>query len=56
MTSHTGTQVIVIHILPNISRRKGNHTIKFSHLITYKVKNIFLQKLWQTSPRPPFVF
>ena len=44
MTSHTGKQVIIIHILPNISRSKGNQAIKFSHLIAYKVRNIFLQK------------
>ena len=44
MTSHTGEQVIIIHILPNISRSKGNQAIKFSHLIAYKVRNIFLQK------------
>ena len=59
MTSHTGKQVIVIHILPNISRSKGNQAIKFSHLIAYKVKNIFFQKLCrkcdrETSPRPSF--
>ena len=44
MTSHTGKQVIIIHILPNISRSKGNQAIKFSHLIAYKGRNIFLQK------------
>ena len=43
MTSHTGKQVIIIHILPNISRSKGNQAIKFSHLIAYKVRNILLQ-------------
>ena len=59
MTSHTGKQVIIIHILPNISRSKGNQAIKFSHLIAYKAINIFLQKSCskcdrETSPRPPF--
>ena len=59
MTSHTGKQVIIIHILPNISRSKGNQAIKFSHLIAYKARNIFLQKSCrkcdrETSPRPPF--
>ena len=60
MTSHTGKQVIIIHILPNISRSKGNQAIKFSHLIAYKVRNIFLQKSCrkcerETSPRLPFL-
>ena len=59
MTSHTGKQVIIIHILPNISRSKGNQAIKFSHLIAYKVRNIFLQRTCrkcdrETSPRPLF--
>ena len=61
MTSHTGKQVIIIHILPNISRSKGNQAIKFSHLIAYKARNIFLQKSCmkcdrETSATPPFFF
>ena len=28
-----GKQTIAIHILPNISRRKGNQTMKFGQLI-----------------------
>ena len=57
MTSHTGKQVIIIRILHNISRSKGNQAIKFCHLITYKVRNIFLQKSCrkrdrEISPRP----
>ena len=49
-------QSIVIHILPNISRSKGNKAIKFGQLIEYNMKNIFLEKLCtkyggQTSPR-----
>ena len=35
---------IVIHILPNISRSKGNQTMKFDQLIEYKMRNIFLEK------------
>ena len=42
MTSHTGKQVIIIHILPIISRSKGTQAIKFGHLIAYKVRNNFL--------------
>ena len=29
MTSHPGQQAMVIHILPSISRNKGNQTMKF---------------------------
>ena len=59
LTSHTEKQVIIIQILPNISRNKGNQAIKVSHLIAYKVRNIFLQKPCrkcdrETSPKPPF--
>ena len=44
MTSQTGLQAIAIHILPNISQSKGNWTMKFSQLIEYNKRNIFLQK------------
>ena len=44
MTSHTGQETITIHILPNISRSKDNHAIKFGQLIKHSVMNIFLQK------------
>ena len=45
----------------NISRIKGNQTMKFGQFIEYKKKNIFLQKScrkWgrETSSRPFFVF
>ena len=33
MTSQPGQQTIAIHILINISRTKGNQTIKFGQLI-----------------------
>ena len=33
VTSQTGQQISIIHILPNMSRRKGNQTMKFSQLI-----------------------
>ena len=45
MTSQTQQKRFTIHILPNISRMKGNQAIKFVQLIKYKVKNIVLQKL-----------
>ena len=44
MTSHTGQQVIAIHILSNILRSKGNLTMKVDQLIIYKIRNIFLEK------------
>ena len=57
MTSHPGKQTIVIHILPNIWRSKGNQTMKFGQLIEYNMKNIFLEKSYtkcggETIPRP----
>ena len=45
LMAQLGKQTITIHIFPNISRSKGNQTMKFGRLIEYKVKNIFLQKL-----------
>ena len=57
MTSQPGQQTIVIHILPNISRSKGNQTMKFGQLIECNMRNIFLKKSYtkcsgETSPRP----
>ena len=48
---------IVIHILPNISRSKGNQTMKFGQLIECSMINIFIQKSstkcgGETRPRP----
>ena len=45
-TSQREKQTIAIQILPNISQSKGNQTMKFSQLIEYNKRNIFLQKLW----------
>ena len=44
MTSQTKQQVITINIFPNISRSKGNQTMKFSLLIDYNMRNIFLEE------------
>ena len=57
MTSQPGSQTIVTHILPKISRSKGNQTTKFGQLIHYSYRNIFLEKLKkkcgrETSSRP----
>ena len=57
MTSQPGQQTIAIHILPNISRSKGNQAMKLGQLIEYSMRNIFLQKSYtkcggETIPRP----
>ena len=44
MTSQSGKQTIAIHILSNISRSRGNQTMKFNQLTEYNLKNIFLEK------------
>ena len=59
MTSQPGAQTIAIDILPNISRTKGNQTMKLGQLIGYNKKNIFLEISYteyggETSPRPFF--
>ena len=43
MTSQPGKQTTAIHILTNISRSKGNQTIKFGLLIEYNFRNISLK-------------
>ena len=40
MPPQTGQQIITIHILPNISRRKGNQAMEFGQLIKCSVRNI----------------
>ena len=44
MTSQPGKQIIAIHMLPNISRSKGNQTTKFGQSMKYNLRNIYLQK------------
>ena len=61
MTSQPGYQTIAIHVLPNISRSKGNQTIKFGQVIQHNKKNIFIQKSFrkqnrEISFRPLFLF
>ena len=56
LTSQPREQTIVIYILPNISRSKGNQTMKFGQLIEYNMRNIFLEKSYsecdgETSPK-----
>ena len=45
MTSQPCEQTVVIHILANISRSKGNHTMNLGYLIDYNLKNIFIKAL-----------
>ena len=57
MTSQPGNQKITVHILPNISRNKGNQKLKFGESIEYNMKNIILEKSCieygeKTSPTP----
>ena len=57
MTSQPGKQTIAIHLLSNISRSKGNQTIKVGQLIEYKMRNIFIDKWYikfvgKAFPRP----
>ena len=45
--------MVAKHILPNISKSKGNLTTKFGQLKEYSMTNIFLEKCGEeTIPRP----
>ena len=44
MASQPGSQTFLIHLLPNISRSKGNQTIKFCQLIECNKRNTFVEK------------
>ena len=44
MAPQPGKQTISIHILPNISRNKGNHKMKFSQLIEFNMRKFSLEK------------
>ena len=57
MTSKPGQQTIAIHTLPDISRSKGNQTMRFDQLIKYNMRNIFVEKSYtkyagEIIPRP----
>ena len=45
MTSQPKKQTVAIHILPNISRSKGNQAMKFDQLIEYNMKK---KLYWKT--------
>ena len=44
MTAQPGLQRIEMHILPNISRSKGNERMKFGQFMEYNKINTFPQK------------
>ena len=46
MTSQSGLETIAIYILTNISRSKGNQTMKLDQLTEYNKRHIFIQKLF----------
>ena len=57
IASQPGQQTIVVPILLNISRSKGNHRMKFNQLIGCNMRNIFLEESYtkyneETSLRP----
>ena len=43
LTSQPEKQTMKIHILPNISKSKGNQTIHFGRLIDNDMRNIFFE-------------
>ena len=57
MTSKPGKKTIAIHIIPNISRSKDKHTMKFVQLIEYNMRKVFLEKSYtkyggESFPKP----
>ena len=55
ITSQPGKQTIAIHILPNISRSKGNQARKFDQLIKYNMRNVFLDNQTQNEAEKPYL-
>ena len=47
MTSQPDKQTVTIYTLPNISRSKGNQTIKFDKLIKYNNSKNFLEQSYK---------
>ena len=51
MTSQSGLETIVIHVLPNISQMKAmNHTMKFGQLIEHNNKILFFKNYAENKP------
>ena len=51
MTSQPGKQTIAIHLLPNISKRKGNQIMKFACL-KFVLEHLYTECCRETTPRP----
>ena len=47
--SQAGQKVTATHMLPNISRSKGNQTMNFGQLIEYNMRNTFFEKTMHIS-------
>ena len=58
MTSQPGQETITMHILPNISRSKGNQTMKFGQILENNKINFFFRNHAKHEPeklvRHPF--
>ena len=57
MASQNRQEIITIHILPNISKSKGNQIMKLGQLIEYNMTSVFIEKSekqcdGETSSRP----
>ena len=48
--------MIAIHILPNISKSKGNQHMKFGQLIEYSMINTFLEKSYNKVNKTDHIF
>ena len=48
ITSSAEMQISTIHILPNILRNKGNHTMKFGQWIECNIRDIFLENKYKS--------
>ena len=51
MKSQPEKQIIAIHILPNISKSRGNQILKFDQLIEYNMTKNFLEKSYKKCGR-----
>ena len=49
MTPRPRKKTIAIHILPNISKSKGNQKMKLGQLIEYNMRNNFLKNRKQNA-------
>ena len=55
MTSQHDSEPIATQILPNISRSKGNQTMKFGQLIECNMRNILLKNYTQNAVEKLFL-